>query len=167
MAQVRGRPHVSRVPQRDAIYITRPERIIWPVIALVAVTLFTEAGKATVARLGPVLAAQATVTSTLPRDALSRDAEGSGEAMRPSDGARVVARNGTRPVPHVVRTPLRRAAPVIAPTHRTAERRELAARSHRQRVVSPRPGALVIHFATAPPVDAARNAPMRAHAGAA
>lgn len=146
------------MPHRDAVYITKPERIIWPVIAFVALTLFAQAGKATVAHLRFAFGSHHAVASSLPAEDIAARQGESQEAIRPADAARLVARNGTRSVASDVRLLARRTARVTAPVARPVLRAEFVARSYRQRVVSPRPGALIIHFSTAPPAAALSRA---------
>lgn len=162
--------HVS--PVQQPVYITRPERMIWPVIALVAATLFSAATEATLGRVRLALDRQATVQATVRAEQATEHAErateratelpGSGGTvdpshglpsgeLKPADRPGIIARQGQHKAAPEVRVAVRRAATLVRLRATVAQGRSLEVKSHRQVVISARSGGLVRYFPTAPP----------------
>lgn len=143
----------------EGVYVTRPERIIWPVIALVAVTLFSAALDATVLRVRSALDG---IRATAEAPGVSRPAppaeyeaghEYPADELKPAGRPGLIARQGQRPTAPDGRAAARRSIVAVVARAPVLERRVARALSHRQVVVSPRRDGLVVYFPTAPPAS--------------
>lgn len=139
------------------VYITRPERTIWPVIALVATMLFSAAGEAGVSLVRGAVAERGAAVRDVPASRgtpeLGRERHAPAGAIKSAVNSGHFARN-SQPKHRVIpdaRAPLRRAAGVVLARSREVADRRLVDRSFRQTVVSPRSGGLIRYFPTAPP----------------
>jgi hypothetical protein len=157
-------PYVSPVQHRavragevgagnSGVYVTRPERIIWPVVALVAVTLFSAAFEATAARVRSAIERhQAVASEASPTEDRLEDGHGlPGEELKTAGRPGIVARPGHRHATPDLRSPARRSATVTVARIPVLEPRALQARTRRPVVVSSHRGGLVLYFPTAPP----------------
>lgn len=147
------------------VYITRPERTIWPVIALVAMMLFSagaeaavsllrsamEARSATHARGASTVVAQGAVEQADAGAELGRERRSPAGSIKDSPRTAHFARNTQHRALPDVRAPFRRAAVVVLLRSREVADRSFVVRSFRQTVISPRSGGLIRYFPTAPP----------------
>lgn len=171
----------SRAPR--GVYITKPERTIWPVIALVATMLFSAAAESGASFVRGTMDARsategrrATAASGAAEGAIEvADAVGDDEtelgreqhapagAIKAAARTAHLARNSPqkhRALPDA-RAPLRRATGVVLARSREVADRRLVVRSFRQTVISPRSGGLIRYFPTAPPPGEVSPSPNR------